>query len=41
MNRYKFDMLGVVLCLVFLTAVILASCQTYQPPGGDLWLTVR
>jgi hypothetical protein len=26
---------------VLLALLMLSSCQTYQPPGNDLWLTVH
>lgn len=30
---------GVILGVIVLA--VLSGCQTYQPPGEDLWLTVR
>lgn len=25
---------------VFFLALLLSSCQSYQPPGGDLWMSI-
>jgi len=25
---------------VFFLALLLASCQSYQPPGSDLWMSI-